>query len=355
MKWKSLQMPKRVEVGEESLTGTFGEFVAEPLERGFGTTLGNSLRRVLLSSLQGAAVTAIRIDGVLHEFTTVKTGTDGKSSDVPGVQEDVTEIILNIKELRLKLHANHPKSIRLEKMEPGPVHASDIQGDADVEILNPDLYIATVSRGGSFKMEMVVGSGRGFVPAESHEGEDRPIGLIPIDSLFSPVRHVEYRVENTRVGQRTDYDKLVMRITTDGSMNPQDAVSMAAKILKDHLQLFITFEEEPEVEVEEEVSEEVERVRDLLMRSVNELELSVRAANCLEAAGIKTIADLVQKSEQEMLKYRNFGRKSLKEISDILRSMNLHFGMDVAKYVAREEREGEAMVGWSSESEGSGA
>lgn len=344
MKWKSLQMPKRVEVNEETLTDTYGEFVAEPLERGFGTTIGNTLRRVLLSSLQGAAVTAVRIDGVLHEFTTVRTGTDGKAIEMAGVREDVSEIILNVKELRLKLHASHPVTLRLEKTDEGAAHGRDINDHADVEVLNPDQYIGTVAKGGSLKMDLEVNSGRGYVPAEMQEREDRPIGVIPVDSLFSPVTHVEYRVENTRVGQRTDYDKVIMKVWTDGSLSPQDAVSHAAKIVKDHLELFINFEEEPEVEQVVETDEEFERIRDLLQRPVNELELSVRAANCLEAADIKTIGDLVQKSEGEMLKYRNFGRKSLKEIDDILRSMNLRFGMDVGRYLQPVPKEGDTLT-----------
>jgi DNA-directed RNA polymerase subunit alpha len=355
MKWKSLTMPKKVEVDEETLTPTYGKFTAEPLERGFGATLGNALRRVLLSSLQGAAVTAVRFEGALHEFTTIKGSGDGKEkgSDSSAVLEDVSEIILNLKQMRMKLHADHSRTIRMDVKGAKGVTAADFDGDADVEILNPDLHIATLGKGGSLKMEVEIGCGRGYVPAEQQQQVERPIGVIPVDAIFTPVRHVNYTVGDTRVGQRTDYDKLELEIWTDGSISPTDAMSMSARILRDHLAFFIQFEEEPEEEVEEEVDEEVERVRDLLSRSVDELELSVRSSNCLTAANIRTIGDLVQKTEQEMLKYRNFGRKSLKEISDILKNMGLHFGMDISKYFpdgnivpeeAEEEEKEDALV-----------
>ncbi len=338
MKWKALTMPKKVEVHEETLTPTYGKFTAEPLERGFGATLGNALRRLLLSSLQGAAVTAVRFDGALHEFTTIKSSGEAKEkekekeSGSSAVLEDVSEIILNLKQLRLKLHADHSRTIRMEVKGAKNVTAADFEGDADVEILNPDLHMATLGKGGHLKMEVEIGCGRGYVPAEQQQQVERPIGVIPVDAIFTPVRHVNYTVGDTRVGQRTDYDTLELEIWTDGSLSPQDAMSRAARILKDHLAFFIQFEDEPEEEHEVEVDEEVERIRDLLSRSVDELELSVRSSNCLTAASIRTIGDLVQKTEQEMLKYRNFGRKSLKEISDILKNMGLQFGMDISKY-----------------------
>ncbi|OGF24588.1 MAG: DNA-directed RNA polymerase subunit alpha [Candidatus Eisenbacteria bacterium RBG_19FT_COMBO_70_11] len=321
MKWKNLTMPKQL-VPDPGNTDGYGKFVIEPLERGFGITLGNALRRVLLSSLQGAAVTAVRIDGVLHEFSTL-----------PGVIEDVTEIILNLKQVRLKLHGDGPKKGTFETRGKGEVRAGDLKVDADVVVVNPDLHIATLNRDGDLRMEVEINGGRGYVSADQHSATDRPIGVIAIDSLFSPVTRVNYHVEATRLGQRIDYDKLTIEVWTDRSILPSDAVAVAAKILRDHFQLFIHFEEPIEEEVEEEVDEELERVRRLLDKSVEELELSVRSSNCLRAAEIKSIGDLVQKSEPEMLKYRNFGRKSLKEIQDILSEMGLSFGMDVRPYL----------------------
>ena len=320
MKWKTLTMPKQV-TRDAGNTDGYGKFVIEPLERGFGITLGNALRRVLLSSLQGAAITAVRINGVLHEFSTL-----------PGVIEDVTEIILNLKQVRLKLRGDGPKRGTFEIRGKGELKAGSLQVDADVEILNPDLHIASLNRDGELSMEVEINSGRGYVSADQHSQTDRPIGVIPIDSLFSPVTKVNYNVEATRLGQRIDYDRLTVEVWTDRSILPTDAVAWAAKILADHFSLFIHFEEEPDMEVEEEVDEEILRVRRLLDKSVEELELSVRSSNCLRAAEIKTIGDLVQKSEGEMLKYRNFGRKSLKEIQDILGDMGLAFGMDVSRY-----------------------
>ena len=320
MKWKNLTMPKQL-VPDPANNDGYGKFVIEPLERGFGLTLGNALRRVLLSSLQGAAITAVRIDGVLHEFSTL-----------PGVIEDVTEIILNLKQVRLKLHGDGPKKGTFEMRGKGEVRAGDIKVDPEVEILNPDLHIATLNRDGDLRMEVEINGGRGYVSADLHSQTDRPIGVIPIDSLFSPVTKVNYNVEATRLGQRIDYDKLTIDVWTDRSILPSDAVAVAAKILRDHFNLFIHFEEPIEEEVEEEVDEEIMRVRRLLDKSVEELELSVRSSNCLRAAEIKTIGDLVQKSEPEMLKFRNFGRKSLKEIQDILGEMGLSFGMDVGRY-----------------------
>ncbi len=330
MKWKNLTMPKQV-VPDPANTDRYGKFVIEPLERGFGMTLGNALRRVLLSSLQGAAITAVRMDGVLHEFSTL-----------PGVIEDVTEIILNLKQVRLKLHGDGPKRGTFELKGKGEVCAGNLQVDADVEILNPDLHVATLNRDGDLRMEVEINGGRGYVSADQHSQTDRPIGVIPIDSLFSPVTRVNYQVEATRLGQRIDYDKLTVEVWTDGSILPADAVAWAAKILSDHFKLFIHFEEPIEQEVDEEPDEENERVRRMLDKSVEELELSVRSSNCLRAAEIKTIGDLVQKSEPEMLKYRNFGRKSLKEIQDILGEMGLSFGMDVSRIY---ERKSPSLVG----------
>lgn len=313
---KDFQIPLRVEVDKDTLSPTYGKFTAEPFERGFGTTIGNSLRRVLLSSLTGAAVTTVRIEGVLHEFSTV-----------PGVTEDVTGIILNVKSLRLKLHTDKPKTIHLRKKGPGEAKASDIIHDADVGILNPALHIATLDKEATLDMEMVVKPGRGYVPAERNKEEGLPIGVIAVDSIFSPVKRVNFHVENARVGRQTDYDKLLIEVWTDRSVSPQDAVSTAAGILRDHLTIFINPEDlseaKPEGRGEEQRQQEINKN---LFRSVNELELSVRAANCLKNANIKTIADLVQKTEMEMLKTKNFGKKSLNEIKEILAEMGLSLG-----------------------------
>jgi len=323
MKWKSLQMPKGIQRDEETYTETYGRFIAEPLERGFGVTLGNALRRVLLSSLQGAAVNSVKIDGARHEFTTL-----------PGVLEDVTDLVLNLKNLVIQLHGDEPKPLALDVEGPGEVTADLFEVPSVMELKNPELHIATLDKDTSLKLEVGVGVGRGYVSADQQQFENAPIGLVPIDSLFSPVRRVTFRVEDTRVGQKTDYDRLVIEVWTNGTITPEDAVSHAAKILKDHLYLFMNFDQEPEVEEEREVDEKVEQLKDLLSRSVDELELSVRSSNCLQSAEIRTIGDLVQKSESEMLKYRNFGRKSLKEISDILKNMNLQFGMNVEEILA---------------------
>ena len=320
MKWKNLQMPKGLQA-DSANSDRYGKFTLEPLERGFGTTMGNSLRRVLLSSLQGAAITSVRIEGVLHEFSTL-----------PGVVEDVTEIVLNLKQVRLKLHGDGPKKGVFEMRGKGDVRAGDLQVDAEVEVLNKDLHIASLNRDGDLRMEVEINGGRGYVSADQHSQGDRPIGVIPIDSLFSPVTKVNYTVEATRLGQRIDYDKLTLEVTTDGSILPNDAVSMSAKILRDHFSLLISFDEEPQQEEEAAVDEDIVRKRKMLDKSVEELELSVRSSNCLRAAEIKTIGELVQKPESEMLKFRNFGRKSLKEIQDILAEMGLHFGMDVSPY-----------------------
>jgi DNA-directed RNA polymerase subunit alpha len=312
-------MPKEIVREGESPDPHQGRFVIEPLERGFGLTLGNALRRTLLSSIQGAAVTAVRIKSVLHEL-----------SNIAGVVEDVTDIILNLKQLVIVMHSDDPKFLYLKVKKEGPITAADITEDADIEIINKDQLICTATEETEVEMEILVGHGRGYVPAETHELEDFDIGLIPIDSNFSPVRKVAYAVENTRVGQRTDYDSLVLEITSDGSVNPEDALGYAAKIVKDHMQLFIHFDEDQmKEEVEEEVDEEIEKLRELLGRSVEELELSVRSGNCLRRANIKTLGDLVGRTESEMLKYRNFGKQSLKEITEILAGMGLFLGMDV--------------------------
>jgi DNA-directed RNA polymerase subunit alpha len=319
MRWRNLLMPKEIVKEADPVNASSGRFVSEPLERGFGLTLGNALRRTLLSSIQGAAVTAVRMKGVLHEL-----------SNIPGVMEDVTDIILNLKQLVLIMHTDDPKFLHLKVKKLGPITATDITEDPDIQIMNKDLLICTSTEDVEVEMEILVGHGRGYVPAETHVLEDYDIGLIPIDSNFSPIRKVAYAVENTRVGQRTDYDRLVLEITTDGSVNPEDALGFAAKIVKDHMLLFIHFDEEQmKEEVVEEVDEEIEKLRDLLGRSVEELELSVRSGNCLRRANIKTLGDLVARSESEMLKYRNFGKQSLKEITEILAGMGLYLGMDV--------------------------
>jgi DNA-directed RNA polymerase subunit alpha len=307
-------------VDQDSLRQTYGKFVAEPLERGFGTTLGNSLRRVLLSSLQGAAITALKIEGVDHEFTTI-----------PEVTEDVTDIVLNVKEVLLRMHTNEQKTIRIEAEGPKEIKAGDIIADDQVEILNPGHHICTLSEGGRVRMEMTCRRGRGYVPAASNKVAGAPIGTIPVDSLFSPVRKVNYQVTNARVGQVTDYDRLALEVWTDGSVTPQDAVAYAAKIIKEQLSTFINFDETEEPLPIEAPKEEA-KLNENLFRSVDELELSVRSANCLQQANIKTIGDLVQRTEAEMLKTKNFGRKSLKEIKEILAEMGLSLGMKLENW-----------------------
>jgi DNA-directed RNA polymerase subunit alpha len=318
--WRDLIKPRRLDVEQESLSGTYGKFIAEPLERGFGTTLGNSLRRVLLSSLQGSAITSIKIEGVDHEFTTVSE-----------VAEDVTDIILNLKEVLLRTHTNEVKTLRLEVEGPKEVKAGDIITDDQVEILNPGHHICTVSEGGKLRMEMSCRRGRGYVPAAANKLAGQPLGTIPIDSLFSPVRKVNYQVTNARVGQQTDYDRLSLEMWTDGSVTPQDAVAYASKIIKEQLTVFINFDETEEPMPVEAPKEEA-KLNENLFRSVDELELSVRSANCLQQANIKTIGDLVQKTEAEMLKTKNFGRKSLKEIKEILAEMGLSLGMKLENW-----------------------
>jgi len=327
--WKDLIRPKRLEVEKETLTPFYGKFTAEPFERGFGITIGNSLRRILISSLQGAAITSVKIDGVLHEFSTI-----------PGAKEDITEIVLNLKEVRLKLHTEGPKTIRVKAEGPKVLKAGDIlTGDA-VEILNPDHYLATLSRDGKLSMEMVVKVGRGYVSAERNKEETQPIGTIPMDAIFSPIKKVNYTVTNARVGQITDYDKLTLEVWTDGSLNPEEALAHAAKILKDQLLIFITFEEEEEAEMSyPEDEEEKETFNENLLRSVDELELSVRSANCLKHANIKLIGDLVQKTEAEILATKNFGRKSLNEIKEILAEMGLSLGMKLDNWPPKKSEE----------------
>lgn len=322
--WRDLIKPKALEIEEKNLTRFYGKFVGEPFERGFGTTIGNALRRVLLSSLQGAAITAVRIQGVLHEFATL-----------PGVREDVTDIVLNLKEVRLKLHDGLEARGRIEASGEGVVRARDIQVSPNVEVLNPDLVIATLSKEGKLHAEVSIKAGRGYVPADRNKDQDAPVGTIPIDAVFSPVRKVNYTVTNARVGQRTDYDKLSLEVWTDGSVRPDDAVAYAARILQDQLGIFINFEEP--AEPVEEVEEQRMQLNEHLFRPVAELELSVRSANCLQNADIKYIGELVQRTEAEMLKTKNFGRKSLNEIKEILREMGLDFGMHLENFPSREE------------------
>lgn len=318
--WRDLIKPKALDVDKDSLTPSYGKFVAKPLERGYGLTLGNSLRRVLLSSLQGAAITAIRIEGVVHEFT-----------PIPDVTDDVAEIILNLKEVRFRLFAEKA-TVVIDKTGPGEVKASDIIVPEQVKVLNPDQHIATLGRNAKFKVEIQIERGRGYRSAENNKTEDLPVGWIALDSFFSPVRKVNYTVTQSRVGQRTDYDKLTLELWTDGSVSPEDSVALSAKILKDQLSVFLNFEEEPEPvsEIKEEKSPQFNQN---LYRSVEELELSVRSANCLQNANIKYIYELVQKTEAEMLKTKNFGRKSLNEIKEILSEMGLSLGMKLDGFV----------------------
>jgi DNA-directed RNA polymerase subunit alpha len=319
--WRDLIKPKALDVDKESLTTSYGKFIAKPLERGFGLTLGNSLRRVLLSSLQGAAITAVKIDGVVHEFTSV-----------PDVKEDVAEVILNLKEVRFRLHHAEQTTVLIDKTGPGEVLASDIIVSEQVQVLNPDQVIATLGKGGKLRAEIQVARGRGYRAAEANKSEEMPVGWIPVDSFFSPIRRVNYTVTQSRVGQRTDFDKLTFEVWTDGSVEPEDAISLGSKILKDQLSVFLNFEEEPEP-VAQAKEEGSSQFNPNLYRSVEELELSVRSANCLQNASIKYIYELVQKTESEMLKTKNFGRKSLNEIKDILGEMGLSLGMKLDGFV----------------------
>jgi DNA-directed RNA polymerase subunit alpha len=329
--WKALIKPKRLEVEEETLTDYYGKFVVEPLERGFGMTLGNSLRRILLSSLQGAAITAMRIEGSLHEF-----------SVLPGVKEDVTDLILNLKEVVCKLHAPGPKSVRIEVEGEKEVTAADIITDADVEVINPQQHIAILGKGATLKMEMTIKMDKGYVTAEKNKEEDMPIGTIPIDAIFTPIKKVNYTVTNARVGQITDYDKLTFEVWTNGTIKPDDAVALAAKILKEQLSIFINFEEPaeelPSEDDEETRKKKLEDLREKLTKSVDELELSVRSANCLKNANIQYISELVQKTEQDILQTKNFGRKSLNEIKEVLKGMGLQLGMNIADLTPPQEQ-----------------
>ncbi|PQJ33375.1 DNA-directed RNA polymerase subunit alpha [Salinibacter sp. 10B] len=317
-----LQMPDGVQVEEE--TDKTGQFVIEPLERGYGVTIGNALRRVLLSSLRGLAVTAVKIDGVQHEFSTID-----------GVTEDVSDIILNLKEVRFKADEMREGHLHLSLEGPGNWTAEDIdEATSDFEVLNPDQHIATMAEDATVNVDLRIGYGRGYIPSEENKREDDPIGVIAVDSIFTPIKNVKYSVKPTRVGQKIDYEKLILDVDTDGSVSPEEAVTKAASILRDHVNFFIQLDEEPEPVVEEqEVDEEVKRIRELLAQPVDELDLSVRSHNCLKAASIKTIGDLVRREEDEMLKFRNFGRKSLQELVEVLDERGLHFGMDVEEYL----------------------
>ncbi|MEX0802581.1 MAG: DNA-directed RNA polymerase subunit alpha [Candidatus Binatia bacterium] len=324
--WTDLIKPKQLEVNEKTLTSTYGKFYAEPFERGFGQTIGNSLRRILLSSLMGASIVAVRMKGILHEFSTI-----------PGVTEDVTDIILNLKEIRLRLNDGEQHTLKVEAKGPGNVLAKDIIGSANVEILNPDQKIATLSRDAKLDMELVAKLGRGYVPAERNKEEGVPVDTVFIDAIFSPVQKVNFTVTNARVGQRTDYDRVVFEIQTDGSVKPDDAMAYAAKILQDQVSIFVNFQDEPQQERRDDRPSIP--LNDNLFRSVDELEFSVRSQNCLQNADIKYIGELVQKSEQEMLKTKNFGHKSLNEIKEILREMGLELGMKIDHFPPREEIE----------------
>ncbi len=325
--WRELIRPKRLEIEEETLTESYGRFACEPLERGFGVTLGNALRRILLSSLQGSAITSVRINGVMHEFTAI-----------PGVLEDVTDVVLNMKEVRVRMHSEGPKTLKLHKRGEGILKASDlVADDSTVEILNPDHKIATLSPDADVEVEVTVDSGKGYVPAEKNKTEEMSIGTIPIDSIFSPVERVNYTITPARVGRETDFDRLTLEVWTNGAVSPSDAVAFAAKILKDQLSIFINFEE-PE-ELAPTPTPEVTQLNPNLFRSVDELELSVRSANCLQNANIRYIGELVQKTEGEMLKTKNFGRKSLNEIKEILTSLGLSLGLKLDGFPTRQELE----------------
>lgn len=314
-------MPRLVEVEKESLSDTYGMFIVQPLERGFGVSIGHALRRVLLSFIQGAAIKQVNIEGVHHEFSTIA-----------GVREDVPEIVRNFKEVAIRYRGEEDRVLRVERTADGALVAKDLEVDPSVEVMNPDLHIATLDKGASLKMELTVGYGRGYQFAEENKIPDQPIGAIPLDTNYSPVLKVHYEIENARVGRRTDYDKLIMEVWTDGSVHPEDAMSQAAQILTEHLSLFINFIEEPEGTEEKEVDEEAKKIVQLLQTPVEEIELTVRSANCLKAAGITHLRDLVSRTEAEMLQYRNFGRKSLNELQKILEENNLSWGMDLTPY-----------------------
>jgi DNA-directed RNA polymerase subunit alpha len=324
MLWKDFQKPKRLDVDQETLTDHYGRFTAQPFERGFATTVGNALRRVLLSSIEGAAITAVRVEGVLHEF-----------SPIPGAMEDTTDLILNLKRVPLRMHVDHPKTVTLKTSEPGEVRAKHIIPDADLEILDPEAYVATLGQGSTLSVEMRIKQGRGYVSADKNFDEDLSIGWIPVDSVHSPIKKVNYFVENARVGQATDYEKLTLEVWSNGAVTPRDAVGLAAKLMRDHLSIFVNLEEDDDDEQGGGSSVRAEGVElavgdaliERLGRSVDELELSVRSYNCLKNANIRTIGELVQKTENDMLKTKNFGRKSLNEIKEILETMGLSLGM----------------------------
>jgi DNA-directed RNA polymerase subunit alpha len=319
IKWKDFQLPKRLECDESTYTNTYGKFTAAPFERGYGVTLGNSLRRVLLSSIEGSAVTSVKFQGAQHEFTTIA-----------GVLEDIPEIILNIKNLALNSHSKIPKTIFIDKDSKGEIKAKDIEGDDTIEIINPDLHIATLTKNAKFHLEMEVSKGRGYVPAELNKKEDQPISVIPVDSIFTPVKKINFSVENTRVGQRTDYDKLILEVWTNGAITPKDALLYASNILQRHLDIFVSFGQLPEeVEDEPQMSKEESALYEKLRLPISELELSVRSSNCLREANIKTIVELVKQNEEEMLGLKNFGKKSLTEIKELLAVMGLSLGMQV--------------------------
>jgi DNA-directed RNA polymerase subunit alpha len=318
MNWKNFQRPKRLEVDGETASPIFGKFSAQPLERGFATTIGNAMRRCLLSSIEGAAVTAIHIEGVLHEF-----------SSIPGVVEDVTDVVLNLKQVPIRLHTDEPKVLSIDVQGPGTVTAADLSQDGQVEVVDPDVHIATVNEEGRLKMQVQVRRGRGYISAERNFDETMGIGWIPVDSAHGPVRRVNYRVEAARVGQTTDYERLILEVTTNGTATPEEAVSLSAMLLKDHLGIFITAEESLRETGADGDGDELSSMDELLSRSIDELDLSVRSANCLKNANIHTLRDLVRRSEKEMLETKNFGRKSLEEIEEILSKLGLSFGMDV--------------------------
>ena len=318
IKWKDFQLPKRLECDESTYTDTYGKFSAAPFERGYGVTLGNSLRRGLLSSIEGSAITSVKFEGTQHEF-----------SSIPGVLEDVPEIIMNIKKVILKSHSKIPKTVYIKKNDKGEVKAKDIITDETIEIINPDLHIATLTKDTKFHVEMEICKGRGYVPAELNKREDQLIGVIPVDSIFTPVIKVNFYVENTRVGQRTDYDRLILEIVTNGAVTPKDSLLYASNILQRHLDIFVNFGQLPEEEeeAEAEMTPEEASLYEKLRLPISELELSVRSSNCLKEANIKTIADLVKKTEEEMLAFKNFGKKSLSEVKGLLDGMNLNLGM----------------------------
>jgi DNA-directed RNA polymerase subunit alpha len=318
MLWKGFQRPKRIEVDGDSLSTTYGKFIARPFERGFATTIGNALRRSLLSSIEGAAITAVQVEGILHEF-----------SSIPGVVEDMTDIILNLKEIPIRLHSEEPKFLSLEVSGPAEVKAGDFTGDPQVEICDPDVHIASVNEEGKIKLQVEVALGRGYVSAEKNFDETMGLGWIPVDSVHSPIKRVNYKVESERVGRATDYERLTLDVWTNGTMSPEEAVSMASTLLRDHLTIFIESEESMVEEVAGAETEETSGIDAILGRTIDELDLSVRSANCLKNANIQSLRDLVRRSEKEMLETKNFGRKSLEEVRELLSSMGLRLGMDV--------------------------